>query len=71
MYRIVHLFVLMGLVIPFAIYGRNNTKETVCLLSMCMEEVKHISTIGLYNSEIGFQFADVDAIHLTTLLMLS
>jgi hypothetical protein len=36
-----------------------------------MKEFKHVSASGLYSSEIGFQFVDVDAIHITTLLMLS
>jgi hypothetical protein len=73
-YRIVHLLVLIELAIPFAMYGRNNTKETGCLLFMGMKELKLVSAGGLYSPEIGFQFVDVDAdisaIHITTLLML-
>jgi len=63
--------VLIELVIQFAMYGRNNTKETVCILLMCAKEVKYVSASGQYCSEIGFQFVDVDASHITTLLMLS
>ena len=63
-----YLLVLIELVIQFAMCGRNDTKGTVCVLLMCMKEVK---CTGLYRSEIGFQFVDVDAIQITALLVSS
>jgi hypothetical protein len=46
-------------------------EEIGCLSFMCMKEVKHVSASGLYSSEIGFKFVDVDSTHMATLVMLS